>query len=123
MQIPVVALGVVMVVVSITTFNWGSIKRIRKVPKTDTIVMISTVAVVLLTHNLAYGIFLGIVLSEIFFASTLNFIDSFDFTEKISCPFCIDMNSFEYEGDCITKKELNYMTRNLNIDDARTFTI
>ncbi len=46
-QIPVVDLGAVMIVVSITTFNWGSIKKIRKVPKTDTIVMISTVAVVL----------------------------------------------------------------------------
>lgn len=110
-QIPVVALGAVMVVVSITTFNWGSIKRITKVPKTDTIVMISTVVVVLLTHNLAYGVLLGIVLSaiffaskiseievkkikedtktiylvngQLFFASTLKFIGSFDFTEEI----------------------------------------
>lgn len=69
-QIPVVALGSVMVVVSITTFNWESIKRISKVPKTDTIVMISTVIVVLLTHNLAYGVILGIVLSALFFASS-----------------------------------------------------
>jgi len=42
---------------------------------------------------------------------------------SVSCPFCIDMNSFEYEGDGITKQELNYMTGNLNIDDALTFTI
>lgn len=112
-QIPVVALGSVMVVVSITTFNWASIKRITKVPKTDTIVMLSTVIVVLLTHNLAYGVILGIILSalffaskiseikvkkikedtktiyvvngQLFFASTLKFIDSFDFTEKIQC--------------------------------------
>ena len=112
-QIPVVALGSVMVVVSITTFNGGSIKRIAKVPKTDTFVMISTVIVVVLTHNLAYGVILGIILSALFFASkiseikvkkikedtkttyiangqlffvsTLKFIDSFDFTEKIQC--------------------------------------
>ncbi|WP_224038191.1 STAS domain-containing protein [Clostridium gelidum] len=45
--------------------------------------MISTVVVVLLTHNLAYGVLLGIVLSAIFFASTLKFIGSFDFTEEI----------------------------------------
>jgi SulP family sulfate permease len=110
-QIPVVALGSVMVVVSITTFNWGSIKRIAKVPKTDTMVMLSTVTVVLLTHNLAYGVILGIILSALFFAakiseikvkkikedtkttyvvngqlffvSALKFIDSFDFNEKI----------------------------------------
>lgn len=112
-QIPVVALGSVMVVVSITTFNWGSIKRIAKVPKTDTAVMLSTVIVVLLTHNLAYGVILGIILSALFFAakiseikvkkikedtkttyiangqlffvSTLKFINSFDYTEKIQC--------------------------------------
>jgi SulP family sulfate permease len=112
-QIPVVALGSVMVVVSVTTFNWASIKRIRKVPKTDTVVMLSTVIVVLLTHNLAYGVILGIILSslffaskiseikvkkikehtkiiyvangQLFFASTLKFLDSFDFTENIQC--------------------------------------
>lgn len=110
-QIPVVALGSVMVVVSITTFNWSSIKRLSKVPKTDTVVMLSTVVVVLLTHNLAYGVILGIILSalffaskiseikvkkikedtiityvaqgQLFFASTLKFLDSFDFTEEI----------------------------------------
>lgn len=110
-QIPVVALGSVMVVVSITTFNWSSIKRLSKVPKTDTVVMLSTVVVVLLTHNLAYGVILGIILSalffaskiseinvkkikedtkttyvangQLFFASTLKFLYSFDFTEKI----------------------------------------
>ena len=41
---------------------------------------------------------------------------------SVSCPFCIDMNSFEYKGDGITEEELNYMTGNLNIDDALTFT-
>ena len=71
-QIPVVALGSVIVVVSITTFNWGSIKRIAKVPKTDTTVMISTVAVVLITHNLAYEVILGIILSALFFASKIS---------------------------------------------------
>ncbi|NKF08693.1 SulP family inorganic anion transporter [Clostridium gasigenes] len=111
-QIPVVALGAVMVVVSISTFNFESIKRIAKVPKADTFVMISTVIVVVLTHNLAYGVIVGIILSSIFFASkisdiqvnlatnesdivtyevkgqlffasTLKFIHSFNYTEKI----------------------------------------
>lgn len=109
-QIPVVALGAVMVVVSISTFSWESIKRISKVPKADTFVMIATVIIVLLTHNLAYGVIAGIILSaiffaskiseitivknnindaityevrgQLFFASTLKFIDSFDYMEK-----------------------------------------
>ena len=40
-----------------------------------------------------------------------------------SCPFCIDMNSSEYEGDGITKQEINCLTGKLNIDDVLTFTI
>lgn len=71
-QIPVVALAAVMVVVSITTFNWQSLKRMKKVPKTDTIVMLATVAVVLMTHNLAYGVVVGILLSAIFFVAKIS---------------------------------------------------
>ena len=110
-RIPVVALAAVMVVVAITTFNWHSIRIIKKVPIQDTIVMISTVIVVLLTHNLAYGVILGIILSSIFFvakisnvevvkvrddnkveyfakgslffASTTSFINKFDYHENI----------------------------------------
>lgn len=109
-QIPVVSLAAVMVVVSISTFNWGSLKRIKKVPKSDTIIMLSTVVVVLLTHNLAYGVIVGIIISaiafaskiseidvkrsevhgyvkyevkgQLFFASTTNFINSFDYSNK-----------------------------------------
>lgn len=74
-QIPVVSLAAVMVVVSISTFNWGSIKRITKVPKSDTVVMISTVIVVVLTHNLAYGVVVGTIISAIAFASKISEID------------------------------------------------
>jgi len=42
---------------------------------------------------------------------------------SVSCPFCIDMNSSEYEGDDITKQELNCLIGKLNIDDVLTFTI
>lgn len=71
-QIPVVALAAVMVVVSITTFDWQSIKRMKKVPKTDTIVMLTTVIIVLMTHNLAYGVVVGIILSALFFAAKIS---------------------------------------------------
>ena len=74
-KIPVVALASVMVVVAISTFNWGSIKRIKKVPKSDTLVMISTVIVVLLTNNLAYGVVVGIIISSIAFVSKISDIN------------------------------------------------
>lgn len=71
-QIPVVALAAVMVVVSFKTFNWQSIKRIKRVPLTDTIVMLVTVVVVLMTHNLAYGVVVGIILSAIIFVAKIS---------------------------------------------------
>lgn len=42
---------------------------------------------------------------------------------NVSCPFCIDMNSSEYEGDGITKQELHCLTGKLSIDEVLTFTI
>jgi len=67
-QIPIAALIAVMVMVSISTFSWGSLRSIRSHPPTSTIVMLATVVVVLLTHDLAKGVLAGVVLSGIFFA-------------------------------------------------------
>lgn len=64
-QIPIVALAAVMVVVAFTTINWDSIKNIRTIPKTESIVMIITVIIVLATHNLAYGVVIGTVVNLI----------------------------------------------------------
>ncbi len=73
--IPVVAFASVMIVVASATFNWTSIKRLRKVPKSDTFVMLSTVIVVLVTGNLAYGVVLGVILSGMLFASKMSEIE------------------------------------------------
>ncbi|MGC6173974.1 SulP family inorganic anion transporter [Lacrimispora sp. 38-1] len=71
-QIPIAALVAVMIIVSIATFDWHSIKRMAKVPKTDTIVMLTTVIIVLLTDNLAYGVITGIMMSSIFFVYKIS---------------------------------------------------
>jgi len=67
-QIPMAALVAVMIMVSIGTFNWGSIKNLRTHPPTSSIVMVVTVAVVVLTHDLAQGVLAGVLLSGVFFA-------------------------------------------------------
>jgi SulP family sulfate permease len=67
-QIPMAALVAVMVMVSIGTFSWESIRNLRKHPPSSSIVMIATVAVVVVTHDLAKGVFVGVLLSGIFFA-------------------------------------------------------
>jgi len=74
--IPMAALVAVMIMVSIGTFNWRSIgpDSLRSLPRTETAVMVVTVAVVVFTHNLAYGVGAGILLSAIFFVRHVSHV-------------------------------------------------
>ena len=79
-QIPMAALVAVMIMVSISTFSWGSLINIRKVPKNETAVMITTVLITVLTHNLAIGVLIGVAMSAIFFSrkiANLIHVDSY----------------------------------------------
>lgn len=67
-QIPMGALVAVMIMVSIGTFSWKSLKDLRVHPKSSSIVMLATVAVTVATHDLAQGVLVGVLLSGIFFA-------------------------------------------------------
>ncbi len=71
-QIPMAALVGVMIMVSIGTFDWSSLKTLHKAPVTDTVVMLVTVATVILTHDLSKGVLVGIILSAIFFAAKIS---------------------------------------------------
>lgn len=71
-QIPMAALVAVMIMVSIGTFDWNSVVNIRKYPLSANVVMIATVAVVVWTHNLAYGVFMGVFLASLFFANKIS---------------------------------------------------
>lgn len=67
-RIPMAALVAVMIMVSIGTFSWDSLRSMKKNPLSSNIVMVSTVAVVVATHNLAYGVLVGVLLAALFFA-------------------------------------------------------
>lgn len=67
-QIPMAALVAVMVMVSIGTFNWASLKNLREHPASSSVVMVATVAVTVATHDLAKGVLTGVLLSGFFFA-------------------------------------------------------
>ncbi len=113
-QIPMAALVAVMIMVSIGTFNWQSIREFKTHPLSFNIVMLSTVLTTVFTHNLAYGVGVGVLLSalafankigqfltifseyddssnsryyyvqgQVFFASTTQFINSFDTKEAL----------------------------------------
>ena len=81
-QIPMAALVAVMIMVSIGTFNWTWFKNIRVYPKSATIVMAATVAVVVGTHNLALGVGVGVLLSALFFARRVSQL--LDITSELS---------------------------------------
>ncbi|MES1924591.1 SulP family inorganic anion transporter [Salinisphaera sp. T31B1] len=71
-QIPMAALVAVMIMVSIGTFNWESLRDMRKHPPSTNIVMLATVVVVVATHNLAIGVLVGVLLSALFFANKVG---------------------------------------------------
>ena len=71
-QIPMAALVAVMIMVSIGTFSWASIKNLKDHPLSTNIVMVVTVAVVVSTHNLAFGVLAGVLLAALFFANKVG---------------------------------------------------
>lgn len=70
--IPMAALVAVMIMVSISTFEWSSLKTFKDNPKSSNVVMVATVIVVVATHNLAIGVLTGVLLSALFLANKLE---------------------------------------------------
>ena len=64
-QVPLAALVAVMISVSITTFDWDSLRKLHKMPRTDAVVIVMVVAVVVYTNNLAIGVVLGFIVSAV----------------------------------------------------------
>ncbi|MWJ28824.1 STAS domain-containing protein [Halomonas sp. ZH2S] len=78
-QIPMAALVAVMIMVAIGTFSWESIRDLKKHPMSTNMVMLATVVVVVFTHNLAIGVFVGVLLAAMNFANKVGnilYIDS-----------------------------------------------
>ncbi|WP_370030858.1 SulP family inorganic anion transporter [Qipengyuania mesophila] len=66
-QVPMPALVAIMIMVSIGTFSWNSIPNMTRHPWQSSVVMVTTVVVVVATHNLALGVLAGVILSGVFF--------------------------------------------------------
>jgi MFS superfamily sulfate permease-like transporter len=65
------ALVAIMIMVSIGTFSWSSIRNLAVHPRSSSVVMLATVVTVVYTHNLAIGVLVGVLLSGIFFAGKI----------------------------------------------------
>ena len=71
-KIPMPVLVGVMIMISATTFNWGSFKFLKQAPKSESLVMLITIAIILYTHNLAIGVVIGVILSTLFFVGKIS---------------------------------------------------
>ncbi|MGF1539107.1 MAG: SulP family inorganic anion transporter, partial [Pleurocapsa sp.] len=67
-QMPMAALVAVMIMVAIGTFRWSSFKNMPRIPRTETLVMLTTMFVTIFTRNFALGVATGIVMSTVLFS-------------------------------------------------------
>ncbi|MFC4637613.1 SulP family inorganic anion transporter [Deinococcus hohokamensis] len=80
-QIPMAALVAVMIVVSVGTFDWQSLRTLATQPRGEALVMLATVAVTLYTHDLSRGVLVGVVLSALLFARKVSQLSSVTFAD------------------------------------------
>ncbi len=80
--IPMAALVAVMIMVSVGTFDWHSVRpaTLRRMPRSETLVMVVTVAVVVATHNLAIGVAVGVLVATTLFARRVAHVTGTDRT-------------------------------------------
>ena len=67
-KVPMAALTGLMIMVSIGTFEWASFRTIRRMPKSDIIVMVLVTLVTAVVHNLALAVLVGVIISALVFA-------------------------------------------------------
>jgi SulP family sulfate permease len=67
-KLPMAALTGLMIMVSIGTFEWASLKTFNKMPKSDIFVMVLVTAITALLHNLALAVLIGVIIAALVFA-------------------------------------------------------
>jgi len=70
--IPMASLVAVMIMVSIATFDWSSIVKVKTLPISTSLVTFATMMVTIFTHNLALGVLTGVLLASLFFANKIS---------------------------------------------------
>jgi SulP family sulfate permease len=120
-SIPIAALVGVMMMVCIEIFDWSYFRNLRSKPLAHTLIMLATVTIVLITHDLAVGVIAGVLLSvlvyayrsatqlqiqeerngdekvyrvrgQLFFVSSDALLDRIDFNDD-SAKVCIDLTA------------------------------
>ncbi|RVW03629.1 SulP family inorganic anion transporter [Rhodococcus spongiicola] len=101
--IPMAALVAVMIMVSVGTMNWHSIspKTLRRMPRSETGVMLATVAVTVVTHNLAYGVIVGVITAMVLFARRVAHVTSVERVTEIDIDDdgTVDSRTYRVRGE------------------------
>ncbi|WP_374727002.1 SulP family inorganic anion transporter [Promicromonospora iranensis] len=96
--IPMAALVAVMIMVSVGTFDWHSVRlsTLRRMPKSETTVMVATVVVTVATHNLAYGVIVGVLVAMVLFAQRVAHFTS---VKRLDASDADDQRVYAVEGE------------------------
>ena len=100
-QVPVAALVAIMVMVSVSTFDWGSARALLRHPKLSSAVMLATVAVTVATDNLAAGVAVGVLLSGVFFTVKVSRLLSVEATGEATRVYRVRGQIFFASADLL----------------------
>jgi SulP family sulfate permease len=121
-KIPMAALVAVMIMVSVGTMDWHSIhpRTLRQMPLSATTIMLTTVVVTVTTHNLAYGVILGVIVAMIFFARRVaHFTEVVDIAhpDEDTCVYAVrGVLFFASSNDLVYQFDYAHDPQNVIID-------
>jgi SulP family sulfate permease len=121
-RIPMAALVAVMIMVSVGTMDWHSIRpsTLRQMPLSTTVIMLTTVIVTVTTHNLAYGVILGVIVAMLFFARRVaHFTEVVDVAhpDEDTCVYAVrGVLFFASSNDLYTQFDYAHDPQNVIID-------
>ncbi|KAB2458517.1 SulP family inorganic anion transporter [Bacillus cereus] len=120
-QIPMPVLVGIMIMVSIGTFDWSSFSYLVKAPRSDAVVMLVTVIIVVATHDLSKGVIAGVLLSAIFFVAKISKIKVTKQQDGSNIRFDVDGQLFfaSVEG-FVESFDFNVKNRSIVIDLSNT---
>lgn len=119
-QIPMAALVAVMIMVSIGTFSWDSVRNLSSHPLSYNVSMLATVLVTVATHNLAYGVFVGVLFASVFFANKVShfmYVESqFDEQNKLARYTVHGQIFFNSAEKFVNAFDFKTVAKNIEID-------
>ena len=120
-QIPMPVLVGIMIMVSIGTFDWSSFTYLVKAPRTDAIVMLVTVIIVVMTGDLSKGVLAGVLLSAVFFVAKISHIKINENVERDITYLAVEGQLFFASVEDFVKIENREIkTKQVIIDFARS---